>query len=298
MSDATYRSLLTEAATLAEIAAAESRAVHLPRLLDADRERGILVFALELRAQSLLAHHARTRSLDAATGRAVGRALADVQSASPPSTRGSSDPPGALLLHRPPLGVVRDASSACMTLLRIVQADETMRGRLQQLETSWTADGLVHGDLRWDNVLLRDDGAGGTRALLVDWELAGPGDVRWDAACFLASALERWIATMPLGAGISTRDSAAFAGAPIELMRPGARAFLREWRRRRLSPEQQGAARADVTRLAAARLLQLVFENLAAEPTITAPAVVAVQLAANMLASPLPAAERLFGIAA
>lgn len=295
VSDATRSSLLTEAAMLAAIGAERGgRARHLARLLDVDREMGILVFALEPRVESLLSRVVRTNMLDASTGRAVGRALAEVQSARPSSTSGSSGPPGALLLHRPPLGVVRDAGPACMALLRIVQSDETMRRELQRLETAWSREGTVHGDLRWDNVLVRDRGGRGTRALLVDWELSGRGDVRWDAACFLASMLDRWVATMPVGAGISLRDSAALAGTPLERMRPGSRAFLREWGSRRSS---RVAGHAAVTRLAAARLLQLAFESQVAEPRITAAAVVAIQLASNMLAGPDEAAERLFGIA-
>jgi aminoglycoside phosphotransferase (APT) family kinase protein len=50
-----------------------------------------------------------------------------------------------------------------------------------RLGATWTARTAIHGDLKFDNVLVVPDGAG-HRLVLVDWELAGLGEPSWDLA--------------------------------------------------------------------------------------------------------------------
>lgn len=63
--------------------------------------------------------------------------------------------------------------------------------RLAGARSIWREEALIHGDLKWDNCLLVEDGAGGAMAevRLVDWELAGRGDPAWD----LATALQEFV---------------------------------------------------------------------------------------------------------
>jgi hypothetical protein len=64
-------------------------------------------------------------------------------------------------------------------------AHRQMREALASLGTKWTARAPIHGDVKFDNVLVTVDWpgwSGGLRVWLVDWELAGLGEPVWDLA--------------------------------------------------------------------------------------------------------------------
>ncbi|MBL8814342.1 MAG: phosphotransferase [Planctomycetaceae bacterium] len=57
----------------------------------------------------------------------------------------------------------------------------------------WHADGLTHGDIRWDNILVVESQTV-PQVSIVDWELAGIGDTAWDVAGVIQSYLIDWSA--------------------------------------------------------------------------------------------------------
>ena len=64
-----------------------------------------------------------------------------------------------------------------------------------QAQTAWTAgDGVVHGDVRWDNFLVTSGSAPGDNMnlRLIDWELTRRGDEYWDVVAYLAEYLRYW----------------------------------------------------------------------------------------------------------
>lgn len=79
----------------------------------------------------------------------------------------------------------------------------TIRG-LRAARACWRPMCLIHGDMKHDNLLVRDDGAG---AVLVDWEMARIGDPCWDLAG-LASHLPM-ISLQADGWGRATREGCA-----------------------------------------------------------------------------------------
>jgi aminoglycoside phosphotransferase (APT) family kinase protein len=58
-----------------------------------------------------------------------------------------------------------------------LDAGPAVRAAIAGLERAWTPRALLHGDVKFDNVLASDAGL-----LLVDWELAGRGEPAWDLA--------------------------------------------------------------------------------------------------------------------
>ncbi len=93
------------------------------------------------------------------------------------------------LAARPWLGLAAlraaDLSSMCEPALDFVASlhrDQALQGALAQIDAG--TEDFVHGDLHLDNVV--DNGA---RAVLVDWEMAGAGDARWDIAMLVADLL-------------------------------------------------------------------------------------------------------------
>jgi hypothetical protein len=65
----------------------------------------------------------------------------------------------------------------------VVNSDSTLDAAVATIADGWEARCVIHGDLKWDNVLVRESGA----VVLVDWELATTGDPRWDLAAVCAA---------------------------------------------------------------------------------------------------------------
>jgi hypothetical protein len=68
--------------------------------------------------------------------------------------------------------------------------------RLEEARQAWRPAAAIHGDVKWDNVLVRRDREG-LRLWLIDWELAAWGDPLWD----LAAVLEGLVTTSFLADG-------------------------------------------------------------------------------------------------
>jgi aminoglycoside phosphotransferase len=83
--------------------------------------------------------------------------------------------------------MLAEAPRAFSDLLRLIQADDRMNAAIGELRVTWRTDSVIHGDLKLDNVLVVDEGE--AAVFLVDWELAGTGDRRWDCGAVIGSYL-------------------------------------------------------------------------------------------------------------
>jgi hypothetical protein len=149
-----------------------------PRLLAHDEAEHLLVLEGVLAARRL---DRVPRPLDSALAASFGASLGAWH-------RASARLAGTLPAVRPwllDLGMdgasrpaVFDASERLAALADAIVADDEHRAALAAAREAWTADVVMHGDVRFSNVLVRSPGP----AALVDWEYAGTGDARWDVA--------------------------------------------------------------------------------------------------------------------
>ena len=158
-----------------------------PRKLDYDPQSSTLVLEFLSRHRPL-ADQSGPGELNADLADALGCMLARIHRISAPEA--DSTPPWILSLIRPPVGILREASHGQLDLIRDVQRSSSWRDALGSLAEEWKPRSLVHGDLRFSNILLGEHRRSGESALaLIDWELAGCGEPCWDTGWVVAEIL-------------------------------------------------------------------------------------------------------------
>ena len=103
--------------------------------------------------------------------------------------------------------------------LSFLQSDD-LPAAFRSLAESWDPSGLIHGDVRGDNVLRLTEGS----LVFVDWELAGLGDRRWDLGSLLGMYLFAWLGSIRAQEEGEIEDWLKAASVPLESVAPGARA--------------------------------------------------------------------------
>jgi aminoglycoside phosphotransferase (APT) family kinase protein len=289
--EADTRTLAHEAAVYEFLASASLGGdLRVPALHSYDAERDLLVLEL-VPGEDLRRRHVRTGRFSRAVARATGRALAALHGV---GLAGLPDcvaarRPAALMLHRPTLALLESVSAANVAYLRLVQEYGELVRLIEELRADWRTNALVHGDLRWDNILVSGRRDGGVT--LVDWEFANVGDWRWDVASLLADYVGLWVAELgPSGDG-------ARAAALLARMRPAMDVFWSAYAERR-GLETTTAIRSlgDVVRFLGVVLLERGAQELHGKSQLSARAVLLAQVAFNVLQRPDDAAHQLLGI--
>jgi aminoglycoside phosphotransferase (APT) family kinase protein len=158
-----------------------------PRKLDYDPRSSTLVLEYLSRHRPLNVPDG-VRELNPTLAHTLGCMLARLHAISAPA--GDSTPPWILSLIHPPVGILRESSREQLELIGHVQGSATWRSALEDLTEDWRPRSLVHGDLRFSNILLGSPPRSSEPALaLIDWELAGCGDPGWDTGWVIAEIL-------------------------------------------------------------------------------------------------------------
>jgi aminoglycoside phosphotransferase (APT) family kinase protein len=294
-----------EATVLERLRAADPRlAAQLPAPVSYDPAAGVLVLEAARDARDLRARHARGRFSRELAAR-VGRALALLH-ATPTATLGEQgtpwDPRWALRLHHPTLTTAQHMlTGAASELVRMMQQSQELCTALDELHASLRETALIHGDVRWDNVLTAGAPSGASprrsRVLLVDWESAGRGDPSLDLGAFFGEYLHAWVRSIPIVDPADPGRLLAHAGRPLAHMRPALQAFWLSYARHSpaAAPELDRRLRRAAS-CAAARVLTGAFEGSLLRHELRGSAWFALQLSLNILRRPDEAIVHLFGI--
>jgi aminoglycoside phosphotransferase (APT) family kinase protein len=300
--------LAREAGTYSVLSADDSapRLLHLPAMLDYDPERHILVLELLAGAVNAREYQLRARRFSTSFARILGRVLAMLHNAcrlrtedratSPTSTE---EPPGALTLHQPNLALLTEMSAASLDLIRMIQSVRELGEHLDDLQTQWTRDALIHRDVKWDNVVTHISArtARAGHLIMVDWELAGPGDPDWDTGSVFGDYLNTWLQSIPMDGTDPFDTYLECARYPLQMMQPAMRAFWQSYIRTRSFDLETARTRlVRATRYAAARLVQSAFEQSQTSAELGTGAVAAIQLSVNILQRPREAHVHLLGM--
>jgi aminoglycoside phosphotransferase (APT) family kinase protein len=273
---------------------------YLPRYFGYDRHRGLLVLERTRSARTLREYHVTSGNFSRTLAAALGKALAclhGLRLRRQDADLGAAQP-WVLAANRPGLAFVRDFSDVGVQLIRIVQQYEELCRLLDRARASWRGESLIHNDVRWSNCLvLAPSGARRTTRLrLIDWELAGVGDPRWDVGCALAEYLSFWLLSIPASTDTPVDDWPELARHPLEDMQPAIARFWVSYAARAKPRSGRQAFLIGSTLYAGARLVQNALEQLQMAPRLSAFAVLAVQLALNIMRHPERAAAQLLAL--
>lgn len=204
------RDLSTEMAVYRLATSRDELARVLPRCHYVDEAAGVVV--LDAVAGDTLAAYLAPAVAPppraAALLSAYGRAMAVVHSVPAPPL---GAPPWLLGALEPTWGDYGWLPPPCAAVLRRLAANPAMRRGFQRARERWQPSALVHGDLRWANVLV--DGQLDDPSLrVVDWELACRGDPSWDLGSVLADVVALLALQLPGGA---TRAELVAWAAPL-----------------------------------------------------------------------------------
>lgn len=179
-------------------------------------------------------------------------------------------------------------------LSKAIRQMPALQSLLSELRPIWQYDSLVHGDMKWDNCMIKEGPAGERQLKIVDWELADIGDGAWD----VAAVFKEYVAVITVNA--HQRETAAATGAPgsraiqIEELQPSIRAFWNAYVESRRLPDSSSYLNRAV-RFTGARMVIGVLEYLFNSKELGTLGAMMLQTSVNVLEAPHIAASQLLG---
>lgn len=304
----TTQSVKREAALYALVEnndAADSLKAVMPKLRHYDKHRHLLAVELVPNSRSLTFYQMQVAGVAGAMediAAQLGRLLSSCHKQSPeilvdPSQQGNfpAQPPWILNFSHYGETMMPNMSGGAKAVLAAVRQQPGLKEHMSLLQSEWSRSCLIHGDMKWENLLISQDQNGAAAKLqLIDWELADLGDAAWDVACVLASFMQPVIVgrfdMQGRPTGPATADEVSRAQA---CCRTFWQTYMKELA---LTAEQQAQAKQRYVRFAAARLVLTAYEIAQSTAEISPSALLAIQTASSIFNDPGNAAETLFGL--
>jgi Phosphotransferase enzyme family len=279
---------------------------YLPRCYAYDTKEHVLVLELLRDAQDLGEYHTRRGRFSVRVAAAMGDALAWLHDPKRIGANGlgkaspfSGAPAWPLTIHRPDLGIFRNASNAIIDLVGIVQGSTELCRLLDELRAGWKNEALIHRDVKWENYIVpaRPSSRRNAGLKIVDWELADVGDPWWDVGSVFGSYLSFWLLSIPITGEAPPERFMELARYPLEKMHPAICAFWQSYtRHRNLDADWATQYLLRAVKYGAARLLQTGFEYSQGSLHLQGNILCLVQLSMNIMLRPHEAAVHLLGI--
>ena len=271
----------------------------LPRAIHFDPQKTILILEFLTNATNSNAVFTSLSSQHLVQfGQSLGRTLARIHEV---SIVGYDDSaflrtryPWIFTLNAPASEVLDILSPASQSVLKIAQESSIIRDRIYELATAWAAICLVHGDLKFEHVLLSKRPNLPPKPYIIDWEMVQLGDPAWDVAGILQDVIALWLA--PFDDDILAGD--VFVNSISERLRslhPFTSSFFNSYILARSCTHRTDFLHR-TTLYAGLRLIQLAFEVSQHVQVTSTRAIVFMQVAENVLANPELARSELFSL--
>jgi len=275
-----------------------------PRFYYFDPLRYILIIELLVDSESVWEYHQRTGSLPVEVARLQGEKLGAYHRAA--RVNGQTEGfevfgrqiPWILSIHETNPMYLNQVSRGNAQLIGVVQQYPEFQSALAELKAQWNFSTLIHGDIKWENLMLRRvDGEAALELKVIDWEIADVGDECWDAGAVIQAYLTFWVFSLPLNSGMSLAEAAASSRYSSEDLK---RALAVYWTSYAESGGlNQTASRQKLLRsmrCAAARMIQTAYESIQSSPQISPYALCKLQISLNILRDPKNAVADLMGL--
>jgi Phosphotransferase enzyme family len=280
-------------------------AKYLPRCYGYNSKQNILLTEFFKDGQDLRSYCTQRKRLPARIGAELGSALAALHRAKAPRRREIHrqaplrvKPPWVLSIVRPQLSTVFRNSIGVIELLKLLQEFDQFREHFDRLYREWKSESFVHFDLRWDNCMVVPRANRKVVLKIVDWELSGSGDPRWDVGTVFCNFLNFWISGICVTGDTSPAQYLDSAEVPLTRLQPAIRAFWRHYQQEmEISPGDSEAWLIRAVEYAAAGLVRTVFEQASELAALQSGMACLLQVSLNMLEQPAKAAAHLLGIA-
>jgi hypothetical protein len=272
----------------------------MPRLIHYEESRHVIVLELLPEAESLLNYHARQKGLSIEIGRMLGEGLGVYHTRAGVLLENEKlkrlltrHTPVVLTLGRGGHALLADFGRSGQAFSALIQEHKNFEALLDALGAEWRFDSLVHGDMKWDNVLVFP-GADGLDFRIVDWEMADFGDAAWDVGAVWQSFLSVWVMSMPIASGLPPEAYVGMAAQPLAGMRPVLKAFWDTYATTRHYTNAQRKSELErCMRFGAARLVWSAIEQRVDFPQIDAASAALLQMSLNVLEDPARAVKEL-----
>jgi hypothetical protein len=268
-------------------------AAIMPRLIRYDERRHTIVLELLPDAESLLTYHMRNKGFPIEFGHMLGErigvyhakagGLAENEKLKPLLMR---QRPVILTLSRGGHTVLSHFGRIGPAVSALLQQHKDFEGLLDALGAEWRFDSLIHGDMKWDNVLVFPSGKG-LDFRIADWEMADFGDAAWDVGAVLQSFFSAWIMSMPISSALPSEAYIGMAAQPLDAMRPVLNTFWDAYANTRGFDEK--LAQQELTRcmrFGAARLTWSAIEQRLYASQLDPAATALLQVSLNILKDP------------
>lgn len=279
-----HSSVVNEARILQSLQHAGSVPTFIPalRLFDAQRQALVVDWQPDALPCADLAITDGQVDLDVAAmlGRALAGLHASLASAGQTDEHGqtfSSDPPWVLQFHRLHPLAGEDQSWAQARLVALIGQQDDVLPALGALAADWPTAQLIHGDMKWQNCLMRTTADDSMDCVFIDWEMAALGDPLWDLAGLAQSWLKVWLDGLSNDEDdLVARGAASFA--------PYRQALGALWHA--YQTECRDVSRTRFAALCGARLIQTLYEENDGEVDLSPEHLMLLQLARNLLLQP------------
>lgn len=278
-----------------------------PRILDFDEQRTIMITEFVTNAHTLnnYEHFIAGGELRKEESIELGRLMAKYhkafngQSGNPKlhSFHGGFVPAASIV--RPGPEIFRDINSQNLELLKIVQRYPTFYDSLEELYSSWQNQTLIHGDIKWDNVIVstKDNENNGFRMNIVDWESVSMGDPAWDVGSVFQEFIRLWLSFLPTTGRESAEQLLESTTFPIQNIQPAIRAFWNSYvKTSELTSKEANDLLVRSAKFCAARLVQSAYESLDSSMDLSNTIVYMIQTSLNIFNRTNHAVVHLLGI--
>ena len=266
---------------MADLPNAERLCSRLPRLVDYDAARNVLIIQFLDETTNLLEYQSGMQEFCSRAAQALASALIDLHEAG--RVFAADDlldvlraPAQALTAYQLPDEAIPYMGPGGRDLLTLARQSGDVINALESLASGWSAITLMHGDVRFENALISS--SVNQSLHLIDWELCDIGDPAWD----VAGALHSYLVTrtcLPWA-----RQSEALQYVPTLLT--AAQEFWSTYVKGQMLANDLVEFRERCIRLMGARLIQAAFEHACFAPTLTAEASELFEQGRNYLAYP------------